>query len=264
MITSRLSCYRTGCGHTECRRANTDYEKNRKRQIAYGRWDPYVDAEPVREHVKWLISQGVPVAKLRPIYEPVCVLVYGAPWRNLAPTQKMRRGSAEALLAVRPTLDMLGDRARMDASGAHRRIEGLCALGWSRAEIARRMRTSAYRMQQVVVEPTVTVQTFRRVVAVYDELSMTRPEGQYADRTRRWAESQGWLPPLCWDDDLIDLPGADLTAELGRRVEQMDLSELARCYRAHHEMGDRSPLIVAGARAYPGRRREARREKTAA
>src|SRR5215467_9331032 len=35
-----------------------DYVRRRSRQIAYGRWEPWADAEPVRQHVRKLRRGG--------------------------------------------------------------------------------------------------------------------------------------------------------------------------------------------------------------
>ena len=40
------------CRCRPCARANADYEKHRARRHAYGRFDTYTDAQPVREHVQ--------------------------------------------------------------------------------------------------------------------------------------------------------------------------------------------------------------------
>jgi hypothetical protein len=104
-----------------------------------------------------------------------------------------------------------------------------------------------------MVEPA----TRDRVAAVYDRWSMSQaPQSQPAARARTDARKHGWLPPLAWDDDLIDLPDADLDAELRRRAEEMSQAEVSRCHWARRQ-GDRSPLIVAGAQEYQ-RRRKAR------
>lgn len=260
MSISPLTCAKRGCSHFEHRVLHAKYEVNRRRQIAYGRWEPYVDAEPARQHVKWLMGQGVPFTNVVPIYPNVAALVYGRPALGQPPIRQIRPEAAKALLAIQPTLDMLGDHTRIDAAGTHRRMQGLMALGHPLADLARRLRTGPHPLRQILRDSTVTVQFYRRMRALHEELSMVRPEGWVADRCRRWAGEQGFLPPLAWDDDLIDLPDADLEAELARRVARMDVTELHRCYRAHNEQGDRSPLIVAGAEAYPRRRREARRE----
>jgi hypothetical protein len=255
------TCYQRGCGHPEHRLARNDYTNHRRREIAYGRWQPYVDAEPARAHALRLMEQGVPLSKIKSVYSETQSLVYGRPSRGISPSRRVRAETAEAILAIRPTLEWLGPRAEVDPAPASRRLQALYALGWGWAAIARRMGAAEVQVRQSLSAVTVTAGWMRRVMAVYDELSMTRPEGQYADRTRSLAEVKGFLPPLAWDDDLLDLSDADLEAELARRVAAMDLAELARCYRAHHEWGDRSPLIVAGAKAFPRRRREARRER---
>lgn len=53
--------------------------------------------------------------------------------------------------------------------------------------------------------------TRQSLYAAYDRYSMTRPEGVYADRTRKWAASRGYFPPLAWDDidDVFEEPDID-------------------------------------------------------
>src|SRR5215472_17265835 len=43
---------------TARRDAHRDYIRRRTRQIAYGRWEPWADAEPVRQHVRKLCHGG--------------------------------------------------------------------------------------------------------------------------------------------------------------------------------------------------------------
>lgn len=257
-----LTCYKHGCDHPEHRLLRNDYVNHRRREIAYGRWEPYVDAEPARAHVLWLMSKGVPLSRIKDTYSEVQVLVYGRPSRGIKPSRRVRKETAEALLAIQPTLDLLGPRAEVDSAGARRRFEALYALGWGWEAIGRHMRATGLQVRVTLTAEVVTAQWMRRVMAVYDELSMVRPEGQYADRTRSVAADKGYLPPLAWDDEFLDLPDADLQAELSRRTAAMDSAEVHRCYRASLE-GDRSPLIVAAAEEYLSRRRE-KRSKTAA
>lgn len=263
MTLSPLTCAVRGCNHREHRDAKNAYDNNRKRQIAYGRWNPLVDAEPIRQHVRWLMEQGVPLKNLTPIYPTVHALVYGRPSRGVKPVQRMKKHIAEALLAVQPTLDMLGPGAHVDATGVRRRLQALHALGWGWAALARELESVPIQVRSTLTADTVTAKWARRVIAAYDRLSMVRPEGKYAQRARNRSARRGWLPPLAWDDEFLDLPDADLAAELSRRTAAMDSAELHRCYRASLE-GDRSPLIVAAAEEYLARRRAARTKTTAA
>jgi hypothetical protein len=96
---------------------------------------------------------------------------------------------------------------------------------------------------------------------VYDELwnqappQETKQQRGAISRARGYARARGWLGPLAWDDDLIDLPPADLEAELARRAEAMTDEEVAACHTAAYRHGDRSPLVLAGAREASRRRK---------
>ena len=48
-----------GCRCAECSAANRAAGNQRSRAILYGRWQPYVDAEPVREHLRALAAAGI-------------------------------------------------------------------------------------------------------------------------------------------------------------------------------------------------------------
>src|SRR6266536_5240977 len=51
--------YRGGCRCEPCRRADREYARRRYRLKAYGQWQPFTDAAPVREHVRRLMSLGI-------------------------------------------------------------------------------------------------------------------------------------------------------------------------------------------------------------
>ena len=49
---------RKGCRCTRCKKANRAYESNRQRMIAYGRWEPLVDAAGTRRRLQALMWVG--------------------------------------------------------------------------------------------------------------------------------------------------------------------------------------------------------------
>lgn len=51
--------YVSGCRCTDCRRANSEYQKKRERMRAAGVTNPIVDAAPAREHLKKLSREGI-------------------------------------------------------------------------------------------------------------------------------------------------------------------------------------------------------------
>ncbi|WP_067812295.1 helix-turn-helix domain-containing protein [Actinomadura kijaniata] len=254
------------CRCPACTAANRRYVNRRTRLIAYGRWQPYVDAAPVRAHVRQLMQAGLGwrrIAALAGVSNgALCKLLYGDRRTGRLPSRKLRPDTAAALLAVRADLDTLAPGARIDAAGTRRRIQALAALGWSVCEQARRLDRSVSNYSTLMRRQYVTVATARQVRALYEQLSMVVPDPAGRNgvaRARAEAARKGWVPPLAWDEDLIDLPEADLQQELARRAAVMDDDQAAACHNARYKLGDLSPLVVAGAREYKRRRHQAAR-----
>jgi hypothetical protein len=54
---------------------------------------------------------------------------------------------------------------------------------------------------------TVWRETAEKITAIYDELAMLPPEDTWlARRTANLARANGYVVPLCWDDEVIDNP----------------------------------------------------------
>lgn len=190
--------------------------RNRNRQIAYGRWRPYVDAEPARQHVLALRAAGmgpVTIARVSGVpHGSLAKLIYGDPRRNLAPSKRIRPGTEKKLLAVQPTLDLLAGGAKVPALGTQRRIQALHAIGWSLSEIARRIGVTRSQMDRVLKRSHVFARTARATVVLFRELCMTPGP---STRARLAAKRKGWPPPLAWDDidDPDETPGGESEAD---------------------------------------------------
>lgn len=199
------------CRCAGCTQANREYVSRSNRLKVYGRWQPMVDAEPVRQHLRTLGAAGIGwmrAAELAGVSNG-CVnrILYGkAP---LPPCTRVRRETADAILAVQATTDNLAPGQTVNATGTRRRTQALIAIGWSLSEQARRVGRTVSNHKYVLTAPTVQLRTAQTVAALYDELSATTPvPGPSATRARRWAQREGWAPPLAWDDDTIDDPDA--------------------------------------------------------
>jgi hypothetical protein len=130
-------------------------------------------------------------------------LLYGDPSRNMAPSKRIRPKTEAAILAV--TLD-LGDAARVDGTGTHRRLQALVAVGWSQSQIATRMGMSRANFGRVIRgSGNVYSGTAKAAVIVYDEL-WNRTPTRGAGRSIRQARAAGWFVPMAWDDETIDDP----------------------------------------------------------
>lgn len=217
----RCRCYT--CGY-----ANAVYYERRERAIAYGTWQPYVDAEPVREHVRALQSCDL---GLRTIARAAGVdrkrlqaVLNGRPERGTPAQAKMRPELAAAILAVEPTLDILPAKTVIDGAGTRRRLQALVALGWSQAKLAERIGWTPSNFTALIGDGRVIAASARLVRDLYNELwDQAPPEDSHRDkiaasRARNLARARGWVPPQAWDDDAIDDPTAqpDLGAKTTR------------------------------------------------
>lgn len=226
-----------------------------------------VDAEPVRDHIRKLQAAGVglhTITRMAGIGGGTMTrLMYGT--RGGSPSRRVRADTARRILAVRA--DLAADGALIDAAGTRRRLQALVAVGWTISELGRRLDVYQSNMTRVLRTEQVTAGMARRVRALYQELwDQPPPAGSpqqraAAEQARKLAAERRWPPPIGWDDDLIDLPDAELDAELRRRARAMTDDEVRACNTAYEKHRDISPLIVAGFREYKRRAEKRRAER---
>lgn len=230
---------RCRCG--PCRAAAAAYERHRVRQRAYGRF-PYVDASRARAHVLALRDAGIGLKRIAALAGvpngSLSKLIYGDPKRGMAPSKRILPQTELAILAV--TADgALASGARTDAAGTVRRLRGLVAAGWTRAELARRLGWQHANLWALIDgrQPEVTARTAAAVRALTQELWNTAPaetspaQRGAANRVRREAAAKGWAPLLAWDDEpgphFIDDPSA--TPFLApRQIDHLDEAAIER------------------------------------
>jgi predicted transcriptional regulator len=206
-----------GCRCEACTAASRAEGTRRSRAILYGRWQPYVDAGPVREHLRALAAAGIGhrrVGELAGVSSgSLSKILYGGPG-NRPPSKRVRPQTAAAILALRPTPPQLAPGALVDITGTRRRAQALVACGWSQARLARELGLTAANFCAMLRRDQVSAATARAVAGLYDRL-WNRPPPEHdqrtrvaASRARNHAEREGWAPPLAWDDEHIDAPDA--------------------------------------------------------
>lgn len=206
------------CRCVPCARANSQYELNRTRQQAYGRWKPFVDARPATEHLRALsaagmgwrraaLAAGVPPASVYP-------LLYGRPDRNGGkPRTKARRELVDAILAV-----------------PRRRLEALIALGWTVARLAKEHHLDRQALDSALTHVPVQARTAVAVRDMYAAIGDRRPGARSPGEQRgitlalRRATDRGWVVPAMWDDADLDDPYAEPPAPQDSRTG-LDLDE---------------------------------------
>lgn len=255
------SGYRGGCRCAECREAQRLSLDHYRRQRAYGRpTSNLVNAEPVRQHVREQMSAGLTyrsIARQAGVSQAaVQRLLYGTPRSGYGPSKKMNRDAAEALMSTRASLDTLPEGSLVDPTGTRRRSLSMAMLGHSLTWQAQQIGFGDRHHGEALRTGRVTAGMARGVRDLFSRVwDKPAPDSWVTDRVRRWAVSQGGLPPLAWDDALIDLPDEELAVEVARQISTWDDAELAEAYRAYSRKGDRSPLMVAGSSEYRRRQR---------
>lgn len=248
-----------GCTCEECRQAYRDYTNGRNRLIAYGRWRPFADAEPVRRHVRELMAAGVPWRQVAADAGASAGTVYRLLFLD-PPTVRIRTSTAERLLAVSASPETLGDAVPVDATGTRRRLQALGAVGWSCQKIAPYLGIDASGVVRARTAVRVHARRAREVAAVYDRLwdqvppMETVAERAAATRARRFAAERGWPPPLAWDDGSIDDPAAEPVGagyepqRYGRLPEPSEIQHLVQGGDSLEVLADRYGVRVDAVR----------------
>lgn len=194
--------YRCRC--SGCCTANRDYNRTQRRLSAYGRWNPMVDADPVRQHVQALrrYYSAERIAELAGVGSAtVKALLWDVHGKRRA---RLRKDTADALTAVQFKPDLVPDGHLVDAAGTHRRIQSMAVRGHSLAAQSRTLGREKHYTSNLLRQPEVTARTARDICDLFDKLDRTPAIGPGADRARRYATKRGWHPAAAWDD--IDNP----------------------------------------------------------
>lgn len=250
---SRRKTYSCTCD--ACRKADRDYMAKRSRLQAYGQWQPLIDAEPVRAHVRMLMDYGIGwqrVAALAGVSNGgLSRLLYGNYQPGKPPTKRVRATTAAKLCAIRPDFSLVAPSARVDSTGTRRRLQALMAAGWPQLRLATAMETHHKVVWDQMHSTTqVEAATARTVRDLYERLWNVDPASQgvherYIRAARRIAELNGWLPPAAWDDDHIDSPAYQPPAELEPISKRVDVEHLLSCGIPNDEVKARTGASIA-------------------
>jgi lambda repressor-like predicted transcriptional regulator len=235
------------CRCASCREANRVAGRARSRAIAFGRWNPFVDAAGVRVHVERLRAAGIGVDRLVELSGvgsgTLRQLIYGDP-RTGAPVQRIRQDTAARLLSIPATSDSQALHALVDAWDTHQCLHALIEAGWSISVLAEAMARTPASLRASLRRARVTADTAVRVHALCQRTlaTLTSPDVPApAEKAVSHAQATVWRParaPLGPASAFVDV--ADPVAV--RPQEDDDVDEVA-VERAMH--GDRLTLNTA-------------------
>lgn len=157
----------------------------------------------------WLITQ---IAAAADINRHTISNLAGGKQRKILPEHE------ERVLAVAGPPPSSQD---MDGTGTQRRLQALCAMGYSLASLATEVGVSVGALRLIArgEQATVRSSTAAAVARVYRQCS--RIPGP-SSRARSMAARRGWHSPVAWDGHTIDDPAAE--PDVG---DESDLTELS-------------------------------------
>ncbi|WP_088284979.1 helix-turn-helix domain containing protein [Kineosporia sp. A_224] len=193
------------CRCSDCREANRADAAARRRAVAYGRWQPFVDAAPARRHIERLRAAGVGINRIVGLSGvgsgTVRQLVYGDR-RTGTPTARIRPETAAAILAVPLTRPAVG--ALVPAGRTHALLTDLLEAGHPLPVLARLLGRTTSSLAATLARARVTAGTADAVVALFRSLT---PQPRRRSRAATVTDRLGW--PAGDSDDTDDLTGDD-------------------------------------------------------
>lgn len=223
------------CRCSACTDRNRTYQRNARRQQAYGRWQPYTDAEPVRQHLRTLMAAGISFYRVADMidtdYANLTGILYAKGGKQ--PRRKIRTETATLILAISPDTHVTPQR--VDATGTRRRLQALVVMGWPQLRLSRLLgRNGGGTLHGLLTAEYVYSTTAQAVTQLYGRLHAADPEthgvsATSAMRARAYSRRNGWHGPLAWDDN-IDDPAAqpDTTEVPDPELKRDELAALRR------------------------------------
>lgn len=215
-----------------CRTAHSKRAAQRRREQLYGRWEnPFVDAQPVREHVLGLMKAGWGLKQIAAqadvAYSPLSYLIYGrpesvqndAPYKKPKRVTKILRETAQKVLALHYAVEKSSPGTLVSARGTHRPIQALMRIGYSQAFIAKEAGWTAPNFSQIMRRDMVTADTHRQIAELYAKYENTprSADGGYIaasiSRAMSHAVRNRYVPPAGWDDIDNDAKPAQVDRE---------------------------------------------------
>lgn len=251
-----------GCKCETCRASYCAWQRNRYRRRGYGTWQPFVDAEPIRQHITALHTVGMSyasIAKAADMHEAtVTGFIYALSARDPR-KEKATPNIAARILAVTADPMLSG---WVNATGTRRRIQALAANGWPMGALAASIKVNTSTVNRLTRQQHVYATTARAVASTYNKYATTSPQDHgvpqwKSDRARQEAATKKWPDPVWWDDmGHIDDPDFDpATAEkkLGRdelaAIRRAEVEHLAAFGLDAEEINKRVDLALSTIRA---------------
>lgn len=160
-----------GCRCPGCTQARAAAHRHRAQAVITGFWDPFSDAEAVRQHLDRLRGAGIGVDQIARLSgvpgSTVRAVLYG---RHGQPVTRLKTATATRLAAIRATDTSRARRSTVDATQTRAQLQQLLAVGLQWPDIAAELGRTPANLRRTMHRSTVTVKTARAVARLYRRL----------------------------------------------------------------------------------------------
>lgn len=165
----------------------------------------WTDAAPAREHIIELGRRGIGQAKVITLSGVNAMslrhLMRGS--HGHPPAKRMLMANYVRIMSVTAELDNVPGRGLVDSTITIRKLQALCAMGWTYSALGALLSTTDRNIGRTFTQATVTGQRAREIRDLFNQLWDQRPPitslGHYL-RNLRYYEARGYVTALAWDD----------------------------------------------------------------
>ncbi|MER8004814.1 hypothetical protein [Streptomyces sp. NPDC094149] len=206
-----LTCYvNYGCRLPECVERKNEWARERTQRMRAGTWQPHVDANPAREHVRQLTEAGITIEAIARAASVCRDTIADLTDQRRAGRRRPHGISPEIAARILALTPDTIDPGRVEAIGTHRRIQALVAAGWPLLHIGIQLGMNRQRPDQILREQRVYAATRDRIAEGYPRLVNLRPERNGVPKhkaryAREMAKGNRWAPPKYWATRMDDI-----------------------------------------------------------
>lgn len=204
------------CRCDRCRTHRSEMQSTRRKSIAYGRYqNAYTDAEPVRQHLLWLMTMGLGMNRIAILsgvnHRTITQIIKGRSELEIlkgrpAVLTRIYKTNAIRIMAVKPDFHGLSKSTQISSLGFIRRVQALNCIGYTIPMLSEMLGYAGSSIYPMMKNKKITLANHERMVELYDRLSLTPwtpkdpQEAIETDKYRKRMLNRGYLPPMAWDD----------------------------------------------------------------
>src|SRR5664279_1090984 len=126
---TRVAYVSDRCRCTRCRAANRATDRRRTDAITLGKWEPFIDSRPVRDHLLLMRKEGLGIDRIAQL----TAVPRSTIQRILSPDAKrpkrIRSDIAKRLIALGSAAEQVSPHSHVDSQSTRLRVETLALLG---------------------------------------------------------------------------------------------------------------------------------------